>query len=304
MSKYVEPAAPVGEESDQAPDVKEAPDVLLVADPSSLSTPATDALVKYLRAGNPAVILVDPLPFRWTFQNPGPRGIGILNAPRQNRVSPRSPYAQVLSSSEMPKDSGGTADKILTVLGVEWDNGQAAWSLVNPHHSFNGAYPAYLGPTWPEYYGPYERAFVWVKNDGDSTAFNKDEVISSGLKQLLFFYPGTIKKSAEVNCDFSPLVTLGTDSGVTNWQELTTSPTRRIARLDPRTRGRVIDEQPMRSQITQEPQLVLQPNPASYLDDNEYVLSAKVTNGDVNAVVIADLDFVSEIFYSQQGSAR
>ncbi len=106
---------------------KTPPDVLLVADPSSLDDPAMDALVKFVEAGNPTIILADPLPFFWTFQNP--TQIGVLNAPKQPRISQRSPYSQILTSSMLPKSDGGTARKLLNAIGVEWDNGTTVWSL-------------------------------------------------------------------------------------------------------------------------------------------------------------------------------
>ena len=68
---------------------KTPPDVLFVADPSSLDDPTMDALVKYVEAGNPTIVLADPLPFFWTFQNP--TQIGVLNAPRQPRISSALP---------------------------------------------------------------------------------------------------------------------------------------------------------------------------------------------------------------------
>ncbi len=293
---YVEPAQPIGEQNEDSaepPQAKEAPDVLIVADPSSLATPATDALIKYLKAGNPAIILADPLPFFWPFQHP--TQIGVLNAPRQPRVPQQTPYAQILTSSPMPKDSGGTADKLLTLLGLEWDNGQAAWNLFNPH-------PGFEAPRWQEYYGPYERAFVWVRSHGDFTAFNDTNIISSGLNELLFFYPGSIKKAPQIDTKFDPLITIGVDSGVSDWDNLTTIPKQKMPRFDPNTGRQVVEERAARSQITMGDLVVIEPNPQSYLDDDQHVIAAHVTGNNLNAVFVADLDFVSDLYYAQQQS--
>jgi ABC-2 type transport system permease protein len=298
LADYVVPSPDPANPDQQPAAAKEPPNVLLVPDPSSLATPAMDALIKYLGAGNPAVILADPLPFFWTFQNP--TGIGVLNAPRQNRISPRSPYAQLLTSSPLPKDSAGTADKLLKLLGIEWDNGQTAWNLFNPHPSFEPSYPDYLGDRWPEYYGPYERAFVWVRPHAGIETFNKDEVISSGLKELLFFYPGTLKKAPESNLKFEPLVTLGRESGVSQWDEFTMVPTQKVRRLDPRTGRATMEERAASSQITQEDLIVIRPTPESYLDDDEHVLAARITGDKLNVVFISDLDFLSDLYYSEQ----
>ncbi len=293
-----DPANPDNES--EATPAKEPPNVLLVADPSSLAAPAMDALIKYIQAGNPAVILADPLPFFWTYQNP--TGIGVLNAPRQNRISPRSPYAQILSSSPMPKDDGGSAGKLLNLLGLEWDNGQTAWNLFNPDLSFEAKYPEYLGDRWPEYYGPYERAFVWVRPHADIENFNRDNVLSSGLKELLFFYPGTIRKAPDSKLKFEPLVTLGGKSGVSNWDEFTMVPKQQVRRLDPRTGRATVEERAASSPITQEDLVVLRPTPESYQDDDEHVLAAQISGDNINVVFISDLDFLSDLYYEQQES--
>ena len=62
---------PGGKENDseKTEKIKTPPDVLLVADPSSLSQPATDDLIRYIEAGNSVLLLADPLPFFWTFQD-------------------------------------------------------------------------------------------------------------------------------------------------------------------------------------------------------------------------------------------
>ncbi len=280
--------------------VKDAPDVLLVPDPSSLSTSAMEALVKYIEAGNPTLILADPLPVFWAFQNP--TRFGIINAPRQPRVNPQSsPYTHLLVSSFMPKDDAGKASKLLNVLGIDWDNGQAAWSLLNPHPGFQGKWPEYLGESWPQYLGPYEKAFVWVRPHAGDDTFNSENKISSGLKELLFFYPGTIRNSEGSKNTFTPLVKLGKQSGVTDWENLTQTPKRVERRLNPRT-GRIEETATAASsQITGEDLIVIEPNPRSVLDQVEHVIAAQIQNDNgMNVVFISDLDFVSNTYYTQQ----
>ncbi len=306
LASYLEPPPASGGEEKSAdgttkPKPKTPPDVLLVADPSSLDDVATMALVSYVEAGNPTVILADPLPFFWTFQNP--INLGVLNAPKQARVSPQSPYRQILTSSMGPKADGGTARQLLKAIGVEWDNGAAAWSLFNPHPSFKGDWPEYLGGGWPEYYGPYEKAFVFVRDHGDVTSFNKDNVLSSGLKELLMFYPGSIRKSVDSPFEFEKLVSLGKDSGSTPWNRLTKTPKQQVRSIDPRTGRMNVDSQPARSQITMDDLVVMEPFPQTMIDEDEHVLAARITGaGDkkVNVVFIADLDFLSDLYYMQE----
>ena len=103
------------------------PDVMLVADPASLDDQSMAALVLYIQAGNPTLILGDPLPFFWTSQ--APRQLGILNAPQMPRVNAQSRYAQILSSTNAPKADKGFAGPLNKALGIQWNTGQTAYSL-------------------------------------------------------------------------------------------------------------------------------------------------------------------------------
>ncbi|MDG1512772.1 MAG: Gldg family protein [Mariniblastus sp.] len=281
--------------------VKKAPDVLLVADPSSLDEPSMANLIAYIKAGNPTILLTDPLPFFWTFQNPV--SIGVLNAPNQPRVGSQSPYSQILASSQMPKSDGGSAAKLMKAIGVKWNSGAAAWGVDDPHPGFKPTWPEYIGTRWPEYYGPQDKAFVFVRNRGDNNAFAANQAISSGLKELLMFYPGSVSKSADSTYDFTPLVSLGTQSGSTPWDRLTKTPVQTSQLLDPRT-GRITKQtQPATSQITMDPLKVLEPFPSTRLDEEEKVVAARVTGGgedQIDVVLIADMDFVSDLYFTQQ----
>ncbi|MFK7768224.1 MAG: Gldg family protein [Mariniblastus sp.] len=277
---------------------KDAPGVMLVPDPSSLDDAAMASLVKYVEAGNPTILLTDPLPFFWTYQYPIP--IGILNAPRQERITARS-YAEILATSTLPKSDGGTASKILNAIGVDWDNGAAAWSNDNPHPGFQPTGPT--GNRWSEYYGPREKAMVFIRNHGNTQCFNAEAKVSAGLKELLMFYPGSIRKSADSTLNFQPLVTLGKESGVTPWDRLTMTPVQPMRSINPRTGEITVENRPARSQITSGNLEVLNPQPQTFLDDLDHVVAARITgegNNKVNVVVIADMDFLSDTFFQQQ----
>ncbi|MDA8563722.1 Gldg family protein [Mariniblastus sp.] len=302
-------AGPGDSETDQDSDVeaaksstKTAPNVMIVADPSSLDQAGMSALFAYLKAGNKAVVLADPLPFFWTYQNP--TGLGVLNAPRLPRIPAQSQYADILTSSPNPKASAGTAAALLELLGIEWDNGRTVWGISDPHPGFKGEWPGYLGNSWPEYYGPYEKAFVYVRDHGGSIAFNPDSNISNGLNELLMFYPGTVKSKAGSELTFTPLATLGSESGTTDWEFLTKTPTQQVRMFDPRTGQMSVDEEPARSQITGGDLVVIDPQPRkSIKDEDEHVVAARITGeGDngIDVVFITDSDFVSDLTEQQE----
>ena len=295
------------EEDAEAPSekkVREAPDVLLVADPASLDAPSIAALVKYLEAGNPAVILADPLPFFWAYQNP--MYLGVLNAPRMSRVNQQqSPYANILATSELPKADGGAASTLFSALGVQWNNGAAVWNMENPHPGFDAEWPAGIGQNWPQYYGPYEKAFVFVKENESGEAFSTEDPISSGLRELLLFYPGYIKEGSGSKYDFKPLAQVGLASGRTEWDELTTTPSQKMQMLNPRTGELTIREEPARSQITNSNLIVLNPAPKTMMDSQDYCVAARVsakgeTEGGLDVVIITDLDFVTDLAWQQE----
>lgn len=308
LAAFVAPDTPEGGAAETDPKegvaaddrkVREAPDVMIVADPSSLTTAAMDALVKYVRAGHPTLILADPLPFFFTFQNP--TEIGVLNAPRQERVSMRSPYAQILSSSMAPKDDDGKAGKLLAALGIEWDNGAAVWAVDNPFPNFSGDWlKEFFGDSWPQYYGPFEKAFVWARDHAETAVFNPDSVITGGLKVVLFFYPGSIRPAADANTEFTPLITLGERSGVTPWEELTLTPKQVQPRFDRATGQLVQDETAAINRFTQADLLVLNPQPRTVMDDSRPVVAARIQSDSINVVFIADSDFATDLFYQQQ----
>jgi len=272
----------------------------ILNDPASLDAPSIASLVKYLEAGNAAVILADPLPFFWAYQNPVQ--IGVLNAPKMERVPQESPYAAILPSSPMPKADGGTASALFSALGVQWKNGDAVWNMENPHPGFD---PQYNGQNWPQYYGPYDKAFVFVKKTDSGDAFNTEDTISSGTQELLLFYPGYVTEASGSKYDFSPLASIGIASGRTEWDELTLTPTRPIRMINPRTGQQSVREEEARSRITSEPLKVLNPSPKTKIDAKDYCVAARVkAKGDaedgLDVVIITDLDFVSDLAWQQE----
>jgi ABC-2 type transport system permease protein len=292
------------EEAKPAKKVREAPDVLLVADPASMDAPSMESLVKYLEAGNPAIILADPLPFFWAYQNP--RYLGVLNAPKMSRVNQQqSPYAEILSTSQLPKADGGSASTLFSALGVQWDNGSAVWNMEDPHPGFDAQWPPGLGQNWPAYYGPFNKAFVYVKENDSGSAFNVEDPISAGLQELLMFYPGSIMQGSGSKYEFTPLASIGVASGRTAWDELTTTPTQKMQMLNPRTGELTVREEPARSQITMADLVVLNPTPRTMIDSQDHCVAARVhakgdAEGGLNVVIIADLDFVTDLAWQQE----
>ena len=285
------------ENGDEIATVKQAPDVLIVADPSSLTQACNNALIQYIEAGNPAIILADPLPFYLPFRIPG---VGLLGAPRMQRLSQRNPYQEFFNSASEPKADAGTASSLLDALGIKWNNGDVAWNVSNPHPNFVLNFPQGIATRYPfETYGPYDQAVNFVRNEGEYKAFNPDSVITSGLRELLFFYPGYIAPAENANTSFTKLIGLGTESGVTKWNEITYTPKQVIR--DRRT-GRE-EEVAATNPITEQDLILIRGRASGTLDENDYTVAAHVQGKDdnkINVVFVADTDFLSEAYYLQE----
>jgi len=298
-------AAPEGDAASAKPPEREAPDVLLVPDPSSLDESANAALISYLADGHPVLLLVDPLPMFWTTQNP--QAIGVLNAPLMPRVNMQSPYAQVLTSSFLPKAEGGTASSLMAALGLQWNSAEVAWSLTNPHPNFSGFWPATGGQGWPTGLGRFDCAFNYVRLDANRTMIY-DHPVSKGLNELLFFYPGSVRDvSKEDDLDVQPMISLGKSSGAIPWSEVTTVSIRQQRQANPRTGRMEVVEQPERSQITGEDLVLIRDDPSAATDEVSRMIAAQIQgkgNRKENAIVICDLDFVSDLFQMQETALK
>ncbi|HMP79726.1 MAG TPA: GldG family protein, partial [Pirellulaceae bacterium] len=283
-----------GEATPAAP-TRKPPRVLLVADPSSLSQTATQSLVEYIRAGHPVILLADPMPAFFAFQDP--TEMGVMNAPRQPRISPDNPFVSYLASSPAPKADAGSCRTLMQSIGVHWDNGEKAYHLSNPHSGFVGNWPTYLGNVWPRFFGPFESAFVFCKSSGSDSNMNATHPITAGLKDLLFFHTGHfIPLDDAQGFEFTPLVTLGESARLIPWEELTFVPTQTRERVNPTTRRREFSQTPILNRYTRDELTMLNPNPRSRDANRTVCISAHVAGvGDnkANVVLIGDLDFLS-----------
>jgi ABC-2 type transport system permease protein len=300
------PAPGDGESPETKPAIPPLPDVLLVAGPSSLPQPALEDLVAYIAQGHPTLILEDPLPFNWTFVSP--ENLGVLNAPRQPRVSMRSQARPFLTEYFEEKAFGGTPIPLLALLGIEWNNGRAAWHELEPLPGFTANWPPYLQEKWPDYYGAQKAALVFTYPQGTYQPFNKENEISKGLRRLLFVYPGSIAPAKDARTQFSPLVELQPSCGTLEWDDLVFTPD------DPNFPG-----QKVFSEITGGNLTVVSPRPPLRTRDQTLTIAAHLTGTpnaapagssgttggpapSINVVFIADTDFLSEVIPYQQRS--
>ena len=196
------------------------PDVLLVADPSSLTRQGLKDLIQYIETGQAVLIMADPLPF-FFFTYRGPRGIGIVNAPRSPRIPGHAKFAPLAISHE-PKVAGGRALPLLEALGIQWQHDRVVWNLVPAHLGFKPHIPSHFSDRWPENYGQKNKMFVFANSSTSRQGFNADSPITNGLQEMMFVYPGSLTPTEGSPTEFVPLITLAPqESGHYDWEEFT-----------------------------------------------------------------------------------
>ncbi len=169
-------------------DYPEGLDVLLVVLPNTLQQDGMDRLVEWAKAGNPLLLVVDPLP-----------AFDISASPHQ---LPPSPFQQG-QPQRVPTDS----TPLMEVLGVKWEADRISWDNYNPHPTFRNL--------------PQEVVFLGA-GSGYDRAFNPDEAVSSGLQEAVLLYSGVLQpaEDGEADTEFTALLRTGLDSGTTSWFRL------------------------------------------------------------------------------------
>lgn len=231
-------------------------DVLIAVLPSSLTEPQLNNLVEYVKKGKPTLICDDPLPVYGG-------GRGIQNAPRMPKPSPGGGMFGMQQPPSTPKADEGRLTPLLNLLQIRWDNGQVVFDYFNPH------------PEFAEVVRP-ELIFISPKS-GTAGAFSQNSSITSGLQEILTFFPGSIRPLTNMTLNFEPLLKTGPNSGLLEWGQIT-SPFFNSVR------------------ITQEPPRVI--------DKYGHVLAAHITSTDkspvkdINVIFVADADLISDELFN------
>lgn len=196
--------------------------------------------------------------------------VDVALSPVIPRDAQRNPFQQNQPEQE-PK---GNINAFMTKLGVNWNPSQIVWDTYNPHPALQHLQP--------------EIIFI---GEGNKTAdaFNSMNLISSGLQELVMLYPGTLNKMYEGRFEFQPLMRTGRISGISPFQQV----------VRPGFMGMGFQ---------------LNTNVRRVPSGDIYTTAARIFGHaepedeggepvDVNAVVVADIDFVSEQFFliRQQG---
>ena len=193
---------------------------------------------------------------------------GSLNAAQLGRLSAHAASGRPvlflfdplpLFEPELSPRFGTSLGQLLKTIGVDWRQDRVVWDTWNPHPQLRTL--------------PPEVVFVGRGGQG-SMPFQEKDVVSAGLQEMVMLYPGLLKPRSEPGLEFTPLLTAGKDAGETPWAQLVTQDLfgglslTRVAKHDP--------------------------------TGETYTLAARVKrSGDtkLNAIVIADADFMAQEFF-------
>jgi len=235
-------------------------DGLLAVLPSSLPQDAMDNLSDYLQQGNPALLFIDPLPL-----------VNPVLSPVVPAGAQLNPFQQQQQNQPPPK---GNIRGLLSKLGVQWNPSQIIWDTYNPHPD--------LGTIQPE--------IIFVgKGNQSAEVFSSEDIATAGLQELVVIYSGYLFGSGTTPINFQPLLRTGHLSGVLNWQEV----------VQRGFMGLNLNRNPRRT-ATGESYIIAGHLSGSYLDTvgiSDTAGSVVTETREVNVVVVADVDIISEQFF-------
>ena len=240
-------------------------DVLLVAQPSSLTQPQIDNLTAYVKRGGPALLFLDPMPI-----------VNTQLAPEVPKQAPGGPFG-----GGPPPEQKGDLTALLEALGVEWPTTEIVWNPYNPLQQRPDMIP--------------EIVFMG-KGSGAEEPFNPKDKTVSGLQEIVALFPGLLRPRSGSGPEFIPLLQTSPDGGTISWSKLTVRGPFGGMSIDP-DRPHFATGRPytLAAHIKGEASTSTTPDLNSAKDSVKKV-TPKPSN--IHAVVIADLDLVSEEFFN------
>ncbi len=169
-------------------------DVLLVPQLSSMTAPNLEVVEKYVAAGRPALLTVDPMPL---FE------VGL--APSEPMKPPPGQQQQNMFGPPPEGEPKGDFAGMLRKLGVEWDPKKIVFDTDNPHPDFENIPPHVV--------------FVAKRPDG-TDPFAGDDPVLAGLSEVVVLFGGELKPASGHEAEFVPLLKTGTQGGFNVFDEM------------------------------------------------------------------------------------
>jgi len=240
-------------------------DVLLVAQPSSMTQKQIDALTDHVRAGHPTLMFLDPLP--------------MINPSLATEV-PKAPAGGPFGGGPPPEPKGNL-QPLLDLLALDAPGGEIVWNTYNPLVN--------LADTLP-----YEFVFVG-KGSGGAEAFNPAEPAASGLQELVLMFPGLLRSKGGGPA-FTPLLQVSGVGGTIPFAETVQQSFMGVGGINP-------NRQHIPSNMGYTLAARIQGKPAEARAADPDPAAAKKAEAaarpaaEVKVIAIADLDMISEQFF-------
>ena len=175
-------------------------DVMLVAQPSSLSPEQFDNVLEAIKAGQPTAVFEDPRPI-------------FMAAPATGE--PKMPPGGGMMFQQQGPQPKGEIQKMWNLLGIEVTGETGMMGMYSPDI------------VWQEF-NPYLKLQIqgipdsWVfcrrEAPGGEESINDESPITAGLSEIFFPVPGSIKPDANSDLKFTKLVTTGDMAGTLSYQ--------------------------------------------------------------------------------------
>lgn len=267
-------------EVDPASPITDRFDVLVAVQPSSLGPAELDNFVECVRGGQPTAVFEDPAPQLWQ---------GVVGTAEPNPPQGGGPMGGMFGGGQ-PGAPKGDIQQLWTLLSAEVTGDEVVYQEFNPYPRA-GTGPDAINPLW---------VFIDEGEPGSVEPFNADDAIVSGLRQLLFFYPGSINQTDDSGLELSPLAVTGNQTGYVPQGDLRfASQSGGIGLRQVRTEDEYIMAARLSGKADSREQLELDELDDG-ADDAEIDAADTADAGEdveLNVVLVSDIDCLSDAFF-------
>lgn len=260
---------------DPAKPITEKYDALLAVQPSSLGPEPMENFIAAVKNGQPTVIFEDPCPAM-------AQGVPATSAPK----TPPGGMNPMMMSQPQPK---GDIGKLWSLLGIDFSADQIVYQDYNPYPKLSQLYKELVFVDQNEWGADADR--------DDCHAFDLHDVISAKLEHVLFPFPGYISKLNTSTLEFNRLVCTGTKTGYVRFSDMMQmSPFGPMGGLNPNRRF-LPQNTSYALAAHLRGKLAAEPAKPEEKGDAKAAEAKKPEAVDVNVVVVADIDMLSETFF-------
>ncbi len=239
--------------------------VLLVAQPSSLTQKQIDNLSDYIKKGGATMLFLDPAPLE-----------NLSISPELPKMPPGGPFG-----GGPPPEPKGNLRPLLEMCGIEWPSAQIVWNDYNPKPQLASL--------------PREIVFVSANEPG---GFNPDQPATSGLQDVVTIFPGLLRsRTSGSGPEFVPLLRTGRQGGTLLWNEVFQQSFMGVGGMNQRRRYIMTGEEytlaaRITGQAPAEAEATSKDAAKKDADKKDQKPRAKL-----NVIAIADLDLIGEQFF-------